>query len=195
LVQAFKMRDPSADAHDVEIGMALVQRIGAGDAAALEELYRRHGRELFVFIYRRLRDEQLAEETLQDVMLGVWNGARRFRGDASVRTWLFAIAHQRTLRAVKKLPAAGALESNPDELASASPGPREWTETRRRADAVRAALAELPAHQRAVVELIYLHGLTGPEVSRVLGVPIGTVKSRQNRALRALAALLAEVAE
>ena len=175
-------------------GAEIIEAVAAGDPDALRELYRTYSSELFVFIVRRLGDRQLAEETLQDVMLAAWRGARSFRADASVRTWLYAIAHRRVLTAMRKLPeqrVAFELEF----LESDATGPEDWVEFRRRATVVHGAVSELPQHQRLVVELIYLHGLTGPEVARVLGVAIGTVKSRHNRALNALKPLLEELSD
>lgn len=179
---------------DASGGGDLVRAVAAGQAWALDELYRRHSRELFQYIYWRLDDRQLAEETLQDVMLAVWQGARRYRGDASARTWLFAIAHRRAMSARRKLPKAAAPEWAADSLASEEPEPLDLIAERHRAEAVRKALASLPERQRTVIELVYLHGLTGPEAARVLGIPLGTVKSRQSRALDALAPLLEELA-
>lgn len=171
---------------------ALVRAIAGGDPSALEQLYRRHSRQLHWYIFARLGDRQLAEETLQDVMLAAWRGAKRFRGDASVRTWLYGIAHRRAASAARNLPKDLAPDGSAELVASSAPEPPEWAADRRRAAEVRHALARLPEHQRLVIELVYLHGLTGPEAARVLGVPLGTIKSRQNRALKALAPLLAE---
>lgn len=175
-------------------GVDLVRSVAAGNQDALQELYRRHSRELFVFILRRLGDRQLAEETLQDVMLAVWRGARNFRADASVRTWLYSIAHRRASSAMRKLPDR-VTAYEPDLMESGAAGPEDRLESSRQASAIHAALRELPEHQRLVIELVYLHGLTGPEAARILGVAEGTVKSRQNRALRALRPLLEEFAD
>jgi len=172
-------------------GVDLIRAVAAGDQDALRELYRLHSRELFVFILRRLGDRQLAEETLQDVMLAVWRGAKSFRADASVRTWLYSIAHRRVSSAMRKLPER-VTAYEPDLMESHADGPADKLEISDLEAAIVAALSELPERQRVVIELIYLHGLTGPEAARVLGVPVGTVKSRQNRALRALRPLLEE---
>lgn len=193
LAEWFKAGLSGVSARRGEDGARLVRGVVAGDAGALEELYRRHSRELFVYIFGRLGDRQLAEETLQDVMLAVWRGAGRFRGESSVRTWLFAIAYRRAMSAARRLPAQPAPEWVVEGLVSEAPGPVEWADERERVAAVRLALRRLPEHQRSVIELIFLHGLSGPEAARVLGVPVGTVKSRQYRALKALALLLTEV--
>ena len=79
LAQWFKFGSPRLGDRKGVVGVAgvdLIRAVAAGDQDALRELYRLHSRELFVFILRRLGDRQLAEETLQDVMLAVWHGAR-----------------------------------------------------------------------------------------------------------------------
>lgn len=190
----FRFNVSGRDHHGVADDVAIIHAVAAGDPDALQELYRVYSSELFVFILRRLGDRQLAEETLQDVMLAAWRGARGFRAESSVRTWLYSIAHKRALSARRKLP-ANHTEFEPELLESGATGPEELVDLRRRAAAVHAAVSGLPQHQRLVIELIYLHGLTGPEVARVLGVAVGTVKSRHNRALTALKPLLEELAD
>lgn len=181
-----------AAARDDDLG--LLEAVAGGDVAAFEELYRRHARSLFAYIYSRLGDRHLSEEALQDVVLALWRGARRFRGEASVRTWLFAVARRRCLtlrrRLSHDLPVFGEEQLPPSEL----PTPLEAAVTSAAQDAVREAIALLPAPQREAVELVYLHGLSGPEAAEVLRVPVGTVKSRLHRALKVLAPLLEEVA-
>ena len=194
LAQWFKFGSPRLGDRKGVVGVAgvdLIKAVAAGDQDALRELYRVHSHELFVFILRRLGDRQLAEETLQDVMLTEWRGAKSYRADASVRTWLYSIAHRRVSSAMRKLPKR-VTAYEPDLMESHAAGPADRLEVSDLESAILTALSELPEHQRVVIELIYLHGLTGPEAARVLGVPVGTVKSRQNRALRALRPLLKE---
>lgn len=194
LAQWFKLGSPRLGDRKGVVGVAgvdLIKAVASGDQDALRELYRVHSHELFVFILRRLGDRQLAEETLQDVMLAVWRGAKSYRADASVRTWLYSIAHRRVSSAMRKLPKR-VTAYDPDLMESHAAGPADRLEVSDLEAAIVAALSELPERQRLVIELIYLHGLTGPEAARVLGVPVGTVKSRQNRALRALRPLLEE---
>ena len=191
LAQWFKFSSARLDDRRGVVGVDLIKSVAAGDQDALQELYRLHSHELFVFILRRLGDRQLAEETLQDVMLAVWRGARNFRADASVRTWLYSIAHRRVSSAMRKLPDR-VMAYEPESMPSDAAGPADSLEISDRESAIITALSELPERQRVVIELIFLHGLTGPETARVLGVAVGTVKSRQNRALTALRPLLEE---
>jgi len=166
---------------------ALLRQIAQGDAQALEALYQRHGRALLSYLIGQIGSPSAAEDVLQEVMLAVWQGAAQFRAESKVTTWLLSIAHHRAVTARQRLPADGRLHEN---IAADSAGPLETLE--RQADRVRvqAALQQLPPDQRAVLELVFYHDLTGPEAAEVLGISVGTVKSRLHRAKTRLGRLL-----
>lgn len=166
----------------------LLQAVAAGDARALDELYARHGTQILAYLIGQLGDRQLAEEVLQDVMLAAWKGARNFRGESRVRTWLLAIARHRAINARRRrvLPSAPLHEQTGAQLS----GPSEIAERNDERAAVQLALRLLPADQRETLELVFFHGLSGPETAEVLGVAVGTVKSRLHRAKAALRDLL-----
>ena len=69
--------------------------MAGGEPAAVRELYARHGPALCSYLWSRLGSRRSAEEVVQDVMLAAWKAAPDFRGESTVRTWLFAIAHRR----------------------------------------------------------------------------------------------------
>ncbi len=171
-----------------EDDQALLRQIAGGDTQALEALYQRHGRALLSYLIGQLDSPAAAEDVLQEVMLAVWQGAAQFRAESKVSTWLLAIAHHRAVTARQHSPPAdGLLHEN---IAADSAGPLETLE--RQADRVRvqAALRQLPPDQRAVLELIFYHDLSGPEAAEVLGISVGTVKSRLHRAKTLLGRLL-----
>ena len=166
----------------------LIERIGRGEPAALEALYARHGRALLAYLIGQVGDPHLAEEVLQDVMLAVWQGADRFRGESAVTTWLLAIARRRAITArQRRTPVERPLD---ERAADTGRGPAEQVERRAEQMAVRAALRDLPDDQRETLELIFFHGLSGPEAAEVLGVAPGTVKSRLHRAKNMLERVL-----
>ena len=166
----------------------LVERIGRGDATALEALYARHGRALLAYLIGQVGDPHLAEEVLQDVMLAVWRSAAQFRGESAVRTWLLAIARRRAITARQRRPP----DEPPldDRAAADDTGPLELVERRSEQRAIRAALRDLPDDQRETLELVFFHGLTGPQAAAVMGVAPGTVKSRLHRAKAVLERVL-----
>ena len=169
--------------------LPLLRAMAAGDTGALNALYERHGRGLLAYLIGQLgNDRQLAEEILQDVMLAAWHGAEGFRAESKVRTWLFGIARRQAMNARRRR------KPTPAPLPEALPGddPEPIKELERRADRddVRAALRELPDDQQEALELIFFHDMSGIEAADLLGVPVGTVKSRLHRAKTRLRRLL-----
>jgi RNA polymerase sigma-70 factor (ECF subfamily) len=172
--------------------LALVRRMAAGEARALDELYAQHGPSILGFLVARLGDRQQSEEVLQDVMMAAWRNADSFRGDSSVRTWLLVIARNRATNVLRKNRPTMMPIHDEFELSSADTGPQERVERIDAARTVRRALDELPAQQREVLTLVFFHQMTGPEVAAVLGITVGTVKSRLFRAKERLRGVLPE---
>ncbi|TDP94833.1 RNA polymerase sigma factor [Labedaea rhizosphaerae] len=171
----------------------LLRRVARGEADALTALYRRHAEGLFGFLQRLAGDRMLAEEILQDTLLAVWRGAERFEGRAQVRTWLYGIARRQAhnrLRSVR--PAETALDDVPD-VAEPAAGPEELALVRLDRDQVLAAVARLGLRHREVVVLAFVAELSQAEIADVVGVPVGTVKSRLHHARAALVHALAEL--
>jgi RNA polymerase sigma-70 factor (ECF subfamily) len=168
----------------------ILERVASGDEGALEDLYDLHGKALFGYLFNLTRDRQLAEEVLQDTLVAVWRSAKTFRGRSSVKTWLFGIARRRTHEALRrrklplapeeKLEALRDVELLPEENLLAAAGREELADH----------LAELSPVHREILDLIFFHELSYAETAEVLGVPMGTVKSRLSGAKRALRASL-----
>ena len=167
---------------------ALLAAVAAGDEAAFDRLYARYSTPLFNYLLSLVGERAVAEELLQETFLGLWQGAGRFRGRSSVRTWLYRIAHHKAVDCLRRRRPQVTLESL--LLPSSEDGPEEAAERTLRAEAVRRALAELSPEQRAVVELTFVHGFSYREIAGVLDCPVGTVKSRMRHALRYLKASL-----
>lgn len=167
-----------AVAQDEEV----VARIAAGDRRALSDLYERHRGPLAAFLRLYTTDAGLIEEVVQDTMLAVWKGAGRFAGRSSVRSWVFAIARRRAADVLrrKSLP----LESE-DALrwsADPRPGPEERVLAGVAGEAMVDAIRALPEIHREVLMLVLVQELSYQETADVVGVPVGTIKSRLNTA-------------
>ncbi len=162
---------------------ALIRAIAQGDGAALATLYECHGPALLAYLVGMVGSRARAEELLQEVMVAVWQAAPRFRGDSSVKTWLFTIARNRALNAIKRQRVEHPLD---ETMSGDSPSPADSAARALRADALHHALRALPADQRETVALIFFHQLTAAEAARVQGVAEGTIKSRLHRAKAAL---------
>jgi RNA polymerase sigma-70 factor, ECF subfamily len=168
----------------------LIQRVGAGDRAAFEELYRRYTRSVLGLALRRLGDRGRAEDALQDAFAAVWRSARSYdpaRGTGGA--WLYTVARNAIVDGARRKPEP-ALEP-PDE-ASTQRGPDERAEAAWLSWRVHRALGALPEHERAVIELAYWRGLSQSEIAAALDVPLGTVKTRTRSALSRLADVLQE---
>jgi RNA polymerase sigma-70 factor (ECF subfamily) len=159
---------------------ALVRAIALGDARAMDKLYTHHGPGLLAYLSSRLRNRQWAEEVLQEVMLAVWQGADRFRGDSRVLTWLMTIARNRAINAIKR--DKSQYDQPLDETGSITGQNDAFMEHSAQLDELRSALSKLPDEQRETLELVFIHGLSNLETAAVLNIPAGTVKSRLFRA-------------
>jgi RNA polymerase sigma-70 factor (ECF subfamily) len=168
----------------------LLARVARGDREApLEELYRRYARRVYGLGLQLLGDRGLAEDLVQETFVRLWRSAPRFdpaRG--SVRTFLFMLARRAAVdlwRRRRGQPAS--VDAGPE----AAMDDDAFGELLLGLD-VRAALDELTANHREVLELHYHGGLTQQQISAQLGIPLGTVKTRTYHALRSLKGKLEE---
>lgn len=186
----------------------LMTRARAGDGDAFRELTEPHRRELQVHCYRMLGSFQDAEDALQDTLLAAWQGLGGFEGRASIRTWLYRIATNRCLNALRSARRRPATEWNnpqveppepthlgevvwlepyPDSLLDGAidvpPGPEaRYEQTEAISLAFVTALQVLPARQRAVLVLREVLGYHAKEVADMLDSTVQSVNSALKRA-------------
>lgn len=167
-----------------------MRRFRSGDPEAVRDLYQAYGRAVFVIALRALGDRVLAEDAVQQTFLQAWRAAERFDPTRDPGPWLYAIARRVAVDVYRRERRHRLVTRDEEpEIAALPPSfERTWE-----AWEVRSALTELPPDEREVVRLSHFVGMTHSEIAEHLGVPIGTVKSRSNRAHRRLAALLAHV--
>jgi RNA polymerase sigma-70 factor (ECF subfamily) len=170
----------------------LIVRIGNGDRAAFEELYRRFARPVLGLALRRLGDHGRAEDATQETFAAIWRSATSFRPErGSGSAWLYAVArHAIVDRARQRV---DPVVDDPVETASSEAGPAEIAEQEWLAFQVQVGLERLPERERQVLELAYWSGLSQSEVASYLDVPLGTVKTRTRAGLARLATVLEEV--
>jgi RNA polymerase sigma-70 factor, ECF subfamily len=159
----------------------------AGDPRAFEELVRRHTERLWAFAVRTLGDSHDASDALQEAFLSAFRAADRWRGEASVSTWLHRIVYHACLDRVRR---RRTHQADPLGEDTDVPVPRDAVADRMTVLAVDEALEALPAAQRAAVVLVDMEGLSIAEAAAALGVREGTVKSRAARGRYRLAVLL-----
>jgi RNA polymerase sigma factor (sigma-70 family) len=174
----------------------LVELVAQKDAGALEALYERYGRPAYSLARRILTDDTLAQDVVQEVFLSLWRDARRFdAGRGTVATYLLSMTHHRAVDVVRREENLRRWRTS-DEGLELEPDPKARVEdeveaSERRTD-VRAALAELPAAQREALLLAYFGGYTQREVAALVGVPLGTVKTRMAAGMRKMKEVLQE---
>ena len=179
-------RTPSATD---EADRAALLRIADGELAALEDLYDRYKTMAYSIAYRITNDATLAEDVVQDAFLGAWRNAGLYvTGRGSVKTWLLAIVHHRSIDAIRRRRPTNELPELDAPLPEALTVPDVWAEVSASLDAVtvRGALDALSDVQREALELAYFAGLTQQEIAGRTGAPLGTVKSRMRLGLLAM---------
>jgi len=168
-------------------GQAIGLRLARREERALEEAYATYAPMVLAYARRYVgRDE--AEDVVQRTFLDVWRHAGRYDPSQRFTGWLFTIAHH---RAVDTLRRRRHHTIDLDSLRELE-GEDGRDTVSRFADAadVRAAVAQLPDHERVVVEMAYFRELSQREIAEQLGVPLGTVKARASRGTRRLGALM-----
>src|SRR6266508_4704030 len=169
----------------------LIGRIAGGDQLAMRTLFARHRIPLYRWLLRIVRDETLAEDLLSDVFLDVWRQAGSFRGDASVSTWLLAIARYKALSA-RRARADAELDARiASSIADPADNPEAALQKRSRSEVLKDSLARLSPEHGEVIDLVYYHGKSVKEVADIVGIGEATVKTRMFYARKKLADLVA----
>jgi RNA polymerase sigma-70 factor (ECF subfamily) len=173
------MTDPLDRVYD----QLLVVRCQADDAAAFAELVARFGPRLRYFLRSLVGDREAAEDELQNTWLEVYRGLGRLADPAAFPAWAYRIARGRAaLRLRRRDPPAEPIADVPD------PGGEAFAAED--AAAVHAALGKLPPEQREVLVLRFMDGLSYDAIAGVVGVPVGTVRSRLHFGKKALRTII-----
>lgn len=166
----------------------------AGDPEAFGELVRRHRDRLWAVALRTLGDREEAADAVQDALVSAYRAAHTFRGDSAVTTWLHRITVNACLDRARRAASRRTAPLDDTERLERLLEPHESAEApAERQDLHRqllAALATLPADQRAALVLVDMQGYPVAEAAAVLDVPVGTIKSRCARGRAKLLPLL-----
>jgi RNA polymerase sigma-70 factor (ECF subfamily) len=174
---------------------ALVQRCAAGDEAACTELVSEHQRMVIQLAMNLLGDRDEALDLSQEVFLRVFRTIHRFRGQSSLRTWIYRIAvnqarnrHRfwRRRHRADQVSLDEHLATHGEFVSEGDATPERVLAQKELATRLQAALDRLPFDQRTAIVLREIDGLSYDEIAFSLGLAIGTVKSRLTRARQAL---------
>ena len=167
----------------------LMQDLQRGELRAFDALYERHSRSLFNFIRRLLRDESLAEDVFQETCMRVLNNAGRFDPRSRFRTWLYTVAHNLCMDELRRRRRRMSIPAGELPRPTPEPDPHERLVE---GESTRRLLGGLKPELRSVVVLRVLHGYSQEETARIVGAPVGTVKSRLHHALKRLRQMAGE---
>ena len=171
----------------MDSGAALGVRLARREETALEDAYRTYAPTMLAYLRRYVGPDE-AEDVLQRTFLEIWRNADRYDPSRGLAPWLFTIAHRRAIDALRarrhRVVDVDALRSLVGEDG------RETADRYADAAEVRAALQQLPPHEREVLELAYFGDLTQREIAARLDVPLGTIKARAARGTKHLAAIV-----
>jgi RNA polymerase sigma-70 factor, ECF subfamily len=175
----------------------LLARFCKGQTEAFGALVRRYERELYGYLRRYLGDASLAEDVFQNTFLQVYVKSGHYETGRPVRPWLYTIATNQAIDALRRNGrhqllsldqhreelSEGEMSSLVETLESDGPGPLDAAHGKERRQKVRASVDRLPEFLRQVLVLAYYQGLKYREIADILGIPVGTVKSRLHAAL------------
>ena len=170
-----------------------VSRLQANEDAAYDELVRVYSTSIYHVAYRMLGDTADASDTVQEIFLKVFRNIGGFKGEAALKTWIFKIAfseilnrlrwwkrrHRYTTLSLDESPNGNAPGAG---VADAGPTPEEVLQAKERETAIQQALWRLSQEHRSIIVLRDIEGFSYNEIADVLGISMGTVKSRLARA-------------
>jgi RNA polymerase sigma-70 factor (ECF subfamily) len=185
--------DPLSNCTDED----LLARFRKGQTEAFGLLVGRYERELYGYLRRYLGDGNLAEDVFQNTFLQLVVKIKQYEPGRPVRPWLYTIATNQAIDALRRQGRHQALSLNQyweeagngethslmDTLETQAPGPSDLAEGQEMQERVRASVEQLPDFLRQVLILAYYQGLKYREIADILGIPVGTVKSRLHAAL------------
>jgi RNA polymerase sigma-70 factor (ECF subfamily) len=196
----------SSKAQEVAFDQTLVARFKGGDQAAFDEMVTRYWDRIYSMVHQLLRNQQDAEEVTQDAFIRAHRGLVNFRGDSAFSTWLYQIATNlarnrywywwRRKRDRSISFDAPVSHDNETTLAEIIPAevetPGEASVTQELLDSIASGMEKLGAKHREILILRNVKNLSYEEIASILGISVGTVKSRIARARESLRAKLGE---
>lgn len=155
-----------------------------GDRRAGAALFDRHFASIRRFFINKACSESEVEELVQRSFVAALESAERFRGDASVKTWLISIARNIQREWIREVMREAIDAVEPDAMCSEKLGPGVTTglDVKREQQLLLTALRRLPLDQQSLLELFYWEELTASELVEVFGVPEGTIRTRLRKA-------------
>ncbi len=178
----------------------LISRAQNGDRSAFNALIRKHEARAYQYAFRLTRNPEEASDVVADAFVRIFNAIHNFKGQSAFTTWMYRILTNCYLDLRKKernkvtTSLEGVLQTDDGDVErqfeDPSATPYEDTERNVRERSIESAVALLPEYQRAMIVMYHAESMTYEEIAAALDLPVGTVKSRLNRARVSLRELL-----
>ena len=186
----------------VQADAVLIDRAQRGDRDAIDQLVAKYQARAYQFAYRLSGNQDDAADLVAEAFVRVYTALPRFRKDSQFSTWLFRIVtncfldqkKKETRRPTDQLEDAW-LDADAKSTIVAPDSPEEASERTEREAVMAKAIEKLPDYQRAMIVMFHLENLSYEDIAKTLDMPVGTVKSRLNRARLALREILEPYAE
>jgi RNA polymerase sigma-70 factor (ECF subfamily) len=183
----------------------LIRRAQGGDRSAFDALIAKHSTRAYQYAFRLTRNPEEASDVVAEGFVRVYNAIQNFKGQSAFTTWLYRIMTNCFLDIRKKeksrqtMSIESALVTSEGDVEyqveDESASPHELTERGEREQRFEKAVTKLPEYQRAMIVMYHGEMMSYEEIAASLDLPIGTVKSRLNRARLTLRELLQKDAE
>ena len=168
----------------------LLKRIAGNDQSAVNALYGRYNVRLYRFILRRVRNEAVADELTNEVFMEIWRNASKFEGRSTPSSWIFAIAHNKSVSYLRKRREEGLDDRMAAKIEDMDDTPEVATQKLDKASAIRRAMEKLSDAHRQVIDLVYYQEMSIREVSDIVGIAQNTVKTRMFHARKNLSVIM-----
>ncbi|MEO1543247.1 MAG: sigma-70 family RNA polymerase sigma factor [Pseudomonadota bacterium] len=152
----------------------------------MRALFARHHLRVHRFVVRLIGHEANAEDVTNETFLGVWRNASGYDGRAAVSTWVLSIAHNKAVSFLRKRRETPLDEDAAVRIADDADDPETMASKADKGTQIRSCMERLSPDHRQIIDLVYYHEKTIPEISDVLGIPHGTVKTRMFHARKRL---------
>ncbi len=169
----------------------LVGLIAGEDKNAMRILFGRHRARVYRFLLRMVGNQETAEDLVNEVFLEIWRNAGRFEVRSQVTTWMLGIARFKALSLLRRHSIAAGGDEVLESIEDTADNPEVAMQKTERGAVLRDCLKQLSAVHREVIDLVYYHERSINDVAKIVGVPVGTVKTRMFYARKLLAEMMA----
>lgn len=165
----------------------------SGDIEALGFLIKRLRPKMDQVVRSQILDRELANDAIQEACITIFRNAKSFRGDSKVFTWVYRLLINACIDLLRKEKIRTSQNIDDEALISVADENSNFADQKVAELAINSAMLKLPEEQRIAVSMVWIDGFTIEQTAQLLGIPIGTVKSRCDRGKKALAEILKDL--